>query len=395
MEKKFHFLSKKHASLTVDKVSSVSIEQSLLDRLLGTCTLVFYTIGGASMVRFADMTKTPDLEKNILEKVGIYTEKSTPKPAVIRFNFIKFIKNSIGGFIFLSLLLVFAGVTVVLLPIVNPEMQAVAAVFSELSAYVVLGIFALIGLVFLYQKYLYSPRFYQQNFYTDMVESISGIIWKKKKYARYRHIKSVQSKKNPLTDVGSMTLSVAGSGMMVSTENNKNNTPGWLNSVISLKYVDNVFAVADSFDTVLQGREIDTNQIFEAPQDVRNTLVPEIIFLVIMVFGLYNGLGIEVAIFGAIVLLAMLALTVWYISTKKYTIQADRVISQYGIIYKTRESILFSRFNFTEKHQGFFGKIFRNGVVHIYTIGSNSRDMTCSDVSEYSAMYDILKNRKK
>ncbi|MFZ2255296.1 MAG: PH domain-containing protein [Patescibacteria group bacterium] len=95
IEKKFHFLSKKHSSFTVDKVSGVVIRESILDRMLGSCSIIFWSIGSGTNITFANIRKTPTLENDILEKVGIYKNSSEKKVLDVRFNLMEYIKHSL------------------------------------------------------------------------------------------------------------------------------------------------------------------------------------------------------------------------------------------------------------------------------------------------------------
>lgn len=106
IEKKFHFLSKKHSSFTVDKVSGVVIRESLLDRMVGSCSVVFWSIGSGTNITFANIRHTPTLEQDILEKVGIYKDVSNKKILESRFNLIEYMKHSIFGAGFFILFIV-------------------------------------------------------------------------------------------------------------------------------------------------------------------------------------------------------------------------------------------------------------------------------------------------
>lgn len=150
------------------------------------------------------------------------------------------------------------------------------------------------------------------------------------------------------------------------------------------------FALLNRLDSVLKWDVIDTAEVATSSQDVGNSIIIPIVLTVIAVFfGFSAGpaLIIPLLIWAAIII----GLIVWYVSTKRYILERDRVISEYGIIYRVRQTILYKKFNFIEKYQGFFGKIFKNGVLSIYTLWSSSRDMVFSDVDKFTEIYDLLK----
>lgn len=395
IEKKFHFLSKKHSSFTVDKVSGVVIRESILDRMLGSCSIIFWSIGSGTNITFANIRKTPTLENDILEKVGIYKNSSEKKVLDVRFNLMEYIKHSLlwmwGLFLFMIIIM---GVSVLLETSVPTEDVS----FSFITAWVSAITFFLLCVViwFLYNKLYYSASWYEQSLYQDFVESISGIIFRSKKYSLYRHIKWLSATKNPLTRVGNVSLSVAGQVMPApqggqSTNNALLAWGGYFENSIRFDYMTDAFTVLDTLDTVLKGDTIDTTEVASSRQDIGNSIIIPIILTIIAVLFTYSALNIWAAILVLALAVLIIGLTVWYVSTKRYILEKDRIISEFGIIYRVRKSILYKKFNFIEKSQGFFGKIFKNGTLSIYTLWSSSRDMVLSDVDKYTEIYDLLK----
>lgn len=256
----------------------------------------------------------------------------------------------------------------------------------------ILVLFALIQ--YIYNKLYYSSTWYEQSLYQDFVESISGIIFRSKKYSLYRHIKWLSATKNPLTSVGNVSLSVAGQVVPATQGQNANSIllawSWYFENSIRFDYMTDSFALLNRLDSVLKWDVIDTAEVATSSQDVGNSIIIPIVLTVIAVFfGFSAGpaLIIPLLIWAAIII----GLIVWYVSTKRYILERDRVISEYGIIYRVRQTILYKKFNFIEKYQGFFGKIFKNGVLSIYTLWSSSRDMVFSDVDKFTEIYDLLK----
>lgn len=91
---KYEFLNTKYNSFSVDRVTEVIFKESILDKWLWTCSVIFYSIWSNTPMIFEDITKTPELLDNILSKVWIYKTWETQKIA-IAFNFGDFLKSNI------------------------------------------------------------------------------------------------------------------------------------------------------------------------------------------------------------------------------------------------------------------------------------------------------------
>lgn len=394
IEKKFHFLSKRHSSFTVDKISGVVIRESLLDRMLGSCSIVFWSIASGSNITFSNIKKTPTLENDILQKVGIYIDISEKKNLDVKLNLIEYIKHSF----FWVLVLLFVIITITVISILlEVSTSAEDTPFSFIAVWIYVIVFFLIFALtrFLYNKFYYSASWYKQSLYKDFVESISGIIFRSKKYSLYRHIKWLSATKNPLTSVGNVSLSVAGQ-VMSSTQNSNTSSVilawwGYFENNIRFDYMVDAFALLDTLDEILKWDKIDTTEIISSSQDIGNSIIVPSIFIVITVFLVYLTLPMWFTLWVLIIGVLVIGVITWYISTKRYILEKDRAISEFGIIYRVRKTILYKKFNFIEKYQGFLGKIFKNGTLSIYTLWSSSRDMVLSDVDKYIEVYDLLK----
>jgi uncharacterized membrane protein YdbT with pleckstrin-like domain len=89
----------------------------------------------------------------------------------------------------------------------------------------------------------------------------------------------------------------------------------------------------------------------------------------------------------------ILLIIIIYVKSKKYLIQNSRILAYYGVIYKYRKSILFSKIDFIEKNQWFVHKIFWNGNIKIFTKSSGNSDIDILDVENHSELYEII-NKK-
>lgn len=392
IERKFSFLSNKHSSFTVDKISGIVIKESILDRILGTCSITFWSIGSGSNITFSNIRKTPDLENNILKKVGIYRDGAESESIPVSFGLLEYIKNHIKWLLIFGIIIAFilGGMSLIEnLASSDIDVREGFAVIKTGIIWVIVGLIVLDVLYFLYQMLYYSKNWYRQSLYLTFVESISGIFFKQKKYSLYRHIKGLSATKNPLTNTGTIVMSVAGQ-VSNATESGKKYKSFTFENSIKMDYVAEIFSLLDKLDTILKNAPLDTTVVSSSRQDVGNSLIFPVIVLVLITLSatmVDMMLAITVGLIGAV----LVGLIYWYISTKLYQLEKDRIISEYGIIYRTREAILYKKFNFIEKHQGFLGKVFKNGTIHVYTLGSATKDMTLADVDKFTEVYDLLK----
>ncbi|MGB2110927.1 MAG: PH domain-containing protein [Patescibacteria group bacterium] len=69
VEYKYDFLTHKQNSFSVEKITKVTIIETLIDKLFKTCTIKFYSIGSGSAIVFKNIKKTDDLYEKLLAKV--------------------------------------------------------------------------------------------------------------------------------------------------------------------------------------------------------------------------------------------------------------------------------------------------------------------------------------
>ena len=101
------------------------------------------------------------------------------------------------------------------------------------------------------------------------------------------------------------------------------------------------------------------------------------------------------AIFATItwIIIFSLIISIWYIKVKYYLLEKDRILLWSWIFYKSKKTILYDRLNFVEKNQWFFGKLFWNWIVQIYTVWSWSVDMIFSDTEDFKTLYEKLNSK--
>ena len=154
-----------------------------------------------------------------------------------------------------------------------------------------------------------------------------------------------------------------------------------------LHFITDVFTKGSILDNILSGRlEADTKLepaeelelLAESGKSVSNALVKLIISSVIL--------------FPLLVLLP-LTIPITIITTKRwrYKVEAGRILTSHGVLFKKQSSILLDRIDSIQQKQGALGKMFKNGNVSIMTAGSSKPDMQIRDAKSYKQIYQEVK----
>ncbi len=375
VEYKYDFLTHKQNSFSVEKITKVTIIETLIDKLFKTCTIKFYSIGSGSAIVFKNIKKTDDLYEKLLAKVWIYTSdehKSLPT----KFNIIEYIKAHIFSSIFVVLLVIFFGI-----------LSIYHIVLTWLAVLILVLFFWFIG----YKKLFYSQKFYQNKLFKQFIQLNTWILIQSSEFALYRHIKSTHSTKNVATQVGNISLNVAGEQIQDTKSRKKIELSQIFSSnSIVLDYVVNAQSVVDAFDTIFLAEKVDSTELLSSKQDIKNTIVLALPLAIIwfLFLGFSTNYIIVLCIF--LIFSLIFACIIWYIKTIKYSFQNHRILFSSWIFYKKILSIPYIRFNFIENDTGFVNKICKNGNVWIFTIWSGKKELNIKNISNYSQVYDLM-----
>lgn len=340
IEKKFELFSLKFNSFTIEKITGVQIKQSFVDKWFWTCSVKFWSIGSGTPITFENIKKTKGLEEQILAKVWIRKEEKI-SDIETDFNFMNFVKANILWVLFMIIL------------------------------------FPVTILVFIYKKIFFAKKRYLREIYKNYIKTQNWIFFITKKYVLFRHIKWIKSTKFPFTNTWKLLLNVAWEVQVESKIqwqalwNFAKWTWTWIfSNSVDIDYIKNVFENHDKLDNILNWKEINTEKLSEAKQDIVNTIILMILFIFPIIF---------------------IPLVIWFIKVQYWVLEKNRVLFWSWIIYKKRQTILYHRFNFIDLKRWFLNKIFKNGSVNIYTIWSSSVDMNIPNIDNYSEIYELLK----
>jgi len=349
IEKKFELFSTKFYSFSIEKITGIQIKQSFIDKWFWTCTIKFWSIGSSHPITFENIKKTKWLEEQVLAKVWIRKEEKA-WDLNFKFSFVNFLKAN----------LLISPLLVLLFPITI--------------------------IIFIYQKFFFDPKRYLREVYKNYIKTKEWIFFVTKKYALFRHIKWVKSTKYPLTNTWKLYLNIA---WEVEVQTNKKqqsnliililNLLTWnkissatsiLSNSIDMKYIENVFNIHDTFDSILNWNSLNSEKLIKTKESYINTIFPMILLILPIIF---------------------IPLAIWIIKVKSWILEKERIIYSSWIIYKRKQSILYNRFNFIDLKRWFLNKIFKNGSVNIYTLWSSWVDMTIKNTKDYNKIYELLK----
>ncbi len=406
----YKFLSAKNISFINEKVTSVILRESWIDKIFGTCQIHFGSIGSATKIKFMHLKKTENLYANILSKFGFVAEK-VEYELTPNFTFLNWMKSAI---ILPVLLIIFVWSLVL-----GAKIAGGTALFIILG-----GIIALFLVIFGYMKLYYkNSRIFLHKNYLSVKK---GLLVQLQVYSSYANIKNITTVKYPLTTVGMVKFDVAGENAANINQSQEEQVVKGLvvgqrtgsvartSHTLSLNYITDIPLLNDLLDKILE-KPMTSNEIkklaenlaknpikdkMTASPSLKNYLVlPTFILLIFsipfvlaaMTGGIDGGFGGTLAI-GIFLFMGMVfALIVWNVKNISFGIQDFRVLRRSGIFYRKQISILYSKIDFINKSEGFWNKVFKNGNIGIQTIGSSKTEMMMNNLNEFQEFYKEIK----
>ncbi|MCP4918371.1 MAG: PH domain-containing protein [Proteobacteria bacterium] len=345
----YSFLGRQELEFAYDKVTGVQVSTGPLDHLFGTFSVKIWSIGSSTPITLAHVERSDVDLPALLRQCGIVGgEAQLDLPATFSF----------GTF---------------------ARAHAVGAVFWLPLVLVTFGLLAIpLGLVAVWA----AARAKRQAFrlHEHHIELEQGVFFRTHTYARYDDIKKVSVQRYAGIDAGKVTFFVAGETQI---QTSKGPGPVIPNS-FTAHYMPDVRPFITSLDALLQGRiQPQTAGTALAVADgpsfqpaVANTLV-------------------KLGVFGCLFPPLWLFIPWSWMALKRrhYRVEAERVVVDEGVIYKTHTSVLFDRIDSLKQGQAMFGKMFDNGGVTLFTAGSSLPDLVLSDVPEFAALYGAIRER--
>ncbi|MFT5387279.1 MAG: membrane protein YdbS with pleckstrin-like domain [Candidatus Omnitrophota bacterium] len=396
VESTFNFLNRKTTEFSFEKVTGVIFKRSIVERCLGTQTVVFTSIGAGHKLVLHSVRIDDGIKAMIMGKCGMRTNVSAELHRIgADFSFISMLCAHIFSFSFL-------GVAVLTYSMFFP--------YQTIIVIVVLAV--LIGTIVIIASMYYKRS--QLIFYKDHIQLTFGLINLSHQCALYEDIKDVTTVKFPMMDKGLIKFNIAGEFFAGQTKDRRGAQAYISNVVFKFNYtdsityfdefIDSVFIMkrsanatgstqmtkplAKSFKDSLTARSAFANPVFIGVVFGVCLLLPGVVISWVM-----NGnTGIIVLVAELVLLAILVGVIMLKTYMMQYAIQDNRVLAKSGIFYKKQTTIIFDRIDFINSHQGVLNKMFNNGTVTINTAGSSRPEITVKNISNYREFYKELKS---
>jgi len=195
-----------------------------------------------------------------------------------------------------------------------------------------------------------------------------GLIINKTHVVKFANIKGTTLTKYPLRKTGTLQINVAGEHLQ---QSGNNQIP--VSNTVSLRYIDNIYRISDTFEEFLFLRKIPKDKpTVKAKPMIQNSLVPALLFIISIPF---------------------IPLIVWKVKRTSYELQHHRLIKQWGIVYRSQQSILYKQIDTIGIDEGALNKIFKNGNISISTAGSSTTELTVANIPKHKPFYQEIKRR--
>ena len=374
----YRFLTSTDREFAYDKITGVVVKQNLWDRMFGTLTIKFWSIGSGQSIEFAHISASQIDVPALLRQAGIPAPSAEPFEAPAAFGLFTWLRAQIR---FIPLLLVLSAIFVFLAMEVDPVLYYLFAV----------------PVVFFIGTCIYSKMYASRQrlrFHDHHVEAETGIIAKQYFMARYSNIKRTVVTRYPGGEQGTFQIIVAGEEEVQqagATQQQKKAMKVLRPYSFTTAYLPQVRDTALLLDDILCGRADPVPQavpgeplevLLEAPRSVANAIVKLMLFSIFLV--------------APIVLLPLtLPFTIIRVKRWRYRVEATRIVSSWGILYRKESSIILDRVDSIQQSQGPVNKMCKNGNVTIMTAGSSKPEFKIIDSPAYLELYRIIRERSE
>ena len=373
----YRFLTLTDREFAYDKITGVVIKQNLWDRMFGTMTIKFWSIGSGQPIEFAHVPTNQFDVQALLRQAGIPAPSAQPCEVPASFGLFTWLRAQLK---FLPVLLLVAAIIVFTAIKIDPVLYYLLALPVLIAAGACL-----------YSKLSSSRQ--RLRFHDHHVEAETGIIAKRYYLARYGNIKRSKATRYPGGEQGDLQIFVAGE------EEYQQSVPKEYKKMqkimrpcsFTVRFFPVVRDTALLLDDILCGRVDPVPQavpaepfdiLLESPRSVANAVVK----LVLM----------SILLLPLVVLLPFtIPITIWRVKRWRYRVDAARIVTTWGILYRSESSILLDRVDSLQQSQGPLNKMFRNGNVTIMTAGSSKPDFKIIDAPAYLELYRIIRERSE
>jgi uncharacterized membrane protein YdbT with pleckstrin-like domain len=389
----YKFVATKTKRFTFDKVTAVVFSRGPIDRLLGTLTAKFFSIGSATTMDLRAIPYDEEIESQIAAKLGI----RLAEPTVIltsRFQLGDLLRGRPAFAVLLAISLLGMGV---------------AALAGAPLHWAALTVALLVGAGGLHQ-YLVA-RTARLELHDHSVLYSSGVAIKRRMHVTYDNVKALITRQYPMSASGDLKVDIAGEAMTEQAQKQQGEAaaknPMYLvGNSFTMPFVENVMAEAFFFDCLqidrppahefadLRARAHALGKpkiVLESRPRAARLLVGEALvalICVLMVCGLSVGGGMSLWIglgVSGLGIGILLCIRLAMFRAVRYAIEPGAVAIYAGLFIKSRCSITFDQIDFIAVKQGVLDRLLGTGTVLVHTTGSSKSELTLAGFADYEA----------
>ena len=389
VKSRFSFLSVQERECTYDKITGVQIREWPFDRWLGTLTIRLWSIGADQPLDLFNVRhEDVDLTAFLIQTGVTSQEDLLTIPA--RFSLQRYLRAQLP---FALACAFFALAAVGAALVIDLRLLALLAVPA-----------ALLGAGFVYGK-LYFPRM-ELRCKDRHLEAYEGLILRVVTRVRYGWVKKVQLTRYPLGEEGDLQVFVAGEQRLLPNQQKSGlaaaaaakQQGATVPYGFRVRYVEDLPVFEALLDELIEDgpHEEEVRAIKERRLPSEGERAAEVLHESQPALG--NRLFVLVALsLLTVAPIALLPLTIPYnvleVRRRRFRLERDRVVRQWGILFRHQATILYSRFDSIQRKQGLVNKMFGNATLTVFTAGSSNPDLVLEDMPDADAVYEVLKKQ--
>lgn len=349
---------KKTTEFTNDKITSIRVYRSVFDKLFGTASIAFYSIGANAPLYFRSIPDYSAFKQELEKNFGLPSQspqaRFLPRPT-----FASILLTNLS-LIFTMLLLAAA---LLIIPYFFPIPNSLAIGGAVLA----------LGLALFHV--LHDSLFHSRsslNFYEHHLMAQTGIINHRYIYVAYHDVKNIAALKYPGQNLGMLSIEAGGAG-----------------SRAVIEHIPDPFALQDHLDSILYARPMrdiaqadtfDTTQVALWKPEAKNDLIQNISLAALSVVGI------------PFIPLIFLYTKAFYRRAEDI-LQTHRICTIRGLFFRRRDTVLINRIDQIQVRRGAMNSLCKNGGIEVYTVGSGVAEAELGPHSNFQEIYDALNHR--